>query len=114
MARAWLMAANCAATARVDAALRMLQQGHSASATVTHLAETHGISRRSGQRYVAKAFQVLRDDIEQSGINRKAESAQLVHTLHEAMAKALASGHASAVVGCCRELRELLGLGSST
>jgi ABC-type amino acid transport substrate-binding protein len=105
------MAAHGAAAARVDAALQMLQQGRSASATVSHLAEMHGISRRQGQRIVAKAFQVLRDDIEQSGINRKAESAQLVHALHEAMAKALASGHASAVVGCSRELRELLGLG---
>jgi hypothetical protein len=106
------MAAYAAAAARVDAALLMLQQGRSASATVSHLAEMHGISRRQGQRIVAKAYQLLRDDIEQSGINRKAESAQLVHTLHEAMAKALASGHASAVVGCSRELRELLGLGA--
>jgi bifunctional ADP-heptose synthase (sugar kinase/adenylyltransferase) len=106
------MAANAATVARVDVALSMLQAGHSASATVSHLAGKHGISRRQGQRIVAKAYQVLRDDIEQSGINRREESAQLVHTLHAAMAKALASGHASAVVGCSRELRELLGLGA--
>ena len=106
------MTAYAAAAARVDAALLMLQQGRSASATVSHLAEMHGISRRQGQRIVAKAYQLLRDDIEQAGINRHQEVAQLVHTLHEAMAKALASGHASAVVGCSRELRELLDLGT--
>jgi nucleoid DNA-binding protein len=112
MDRAWLMAVAGAVAARVDHAVSMLMAGRSASAAVAEVAETYGISRRQSRRVVGKAFQVLRDDIEQSGISRKAESAQLVHTLHEAMAKALASGHASAVVGCSRELRELLGLGA--
>lgn len=104
------MAANCATAARVDVALSMLMAGNSASATVTHLSESLGISRRQSQRYVAKAYGLLRNDIEKAGISRRDELAQLVHVLHEAMAKALASGHASAVVGCSRELSNLLGL----
>jgi uncharacterized protein YoaH (UPF0181 family) len=104
------MAVAAAVAARVDHAVSMLMAGRSASAAVAEVAETYGISRRQSRRVVGKAFQVLRDDIEQAGINRHQEVAQLVHTLHEAMAKALASGHASAVVGCSRELRELLQL----
>jgi ABC-type amino acid transport substrate-binding protein len=105
------MAVTGATAARVDHALKMLAAGRSAAAAVADVAETYGISRRQSRRLVGRAYEVLRDDIEQSGVNRRLEAAQLVHTLHEAMAKALASGHASAVVGCSRELRELLGLG---
>ncbi|MCP9776207.1 hypothetical protein [Cyanobium sp. WAJ14-Wanaka] len=105
------MAVAVAGAVRIDHALQMLAAGRSAIAAVAEVAETYGISRRQSRRIVGKAYEVLRDDIEKAGVNRKAETAQLVHTLHEAMAKALASGHASAVVGCSRELRELLGLG---
>ena len=104
------MAANAATAVRVDLAARQLLEGHSASAVVAHLAESQGISRRSAQRYVAQAYRLIESDLAASGISRPQLVAQLVHTLQEAMAQALASGHASAVVGASRELRELLGL----
>ena len=104
------MTVRPATAVRVDQALQMLRQGRSAVAVVAHLTQTGGIQRRQAQRCVALAYAQLRDDIEQCGIDRRTESAHLVHVLHEAMAQALASGHASAVVGCCRELRELLAL----
>ena len=95
---------------RTQIALDHLLKGHSGSATVAHVAETCSISRRQSQRYVAAAYQQLSDEIEGCGISRREMTAQLVHGLQEAMAKALATNHTSSVVGAARELRELLEL----
>lgn len=104
------MASRTVSAVRVNRAAEMLLEGRSTSAAVSVLADEQGISRRQARRYVAAAYEVLHDDIEQAGVNRRQMIAKLTHTVEEAMAKALASGHASAVVGCCRELRELLQL----
>lgn len=93
-------------------ALDHLLQGHSGSATVAYVTETCGISRRQSRRYVAAAYDLLQQEIEACGIDRKKLTAQLVHGLQEAMAKALATNHTSSVVGAARELRELLELTS--
>jgi len=105
------MAGRAAAAARTDFAARMLLKGHSSSRVVADLASKEGISSRSARRYVAKAYQAVVDDLEECGIDRKHLTAQTVHMLQEAAAKALDHDHPSAVVGACRELRELLGLG---
>ncbi len=97
---------------RVEQAVRLLLQGRSAPGIVAELAEIHGISVRTARRVVARAYGVIQADLEQT-VDKKALTAQLVHAVQTAMAQALASGHSSAVVGCCRELRELLGLGPS-
>lgn len=95
---------------RAQLAFDHLLQGHSGSATVAFLSETTGISQRQARRDVAAAYDRLQRDIEDCGIDRRKLTAQLVHGLQSAMAKALASDHPSAVVGAARELRELLRL----
>ena len=107
------MAGKAATAQRVSFAARMLLQGHSASRVVSDLAVREGISLRSARRYVAKGYQQLVDDLEDSGIDRAQVTAQLVHLLQEAMARALNSNHISAMVGAARELRELLQIGRS-
>lgn len=100
---------------RAQLAFDHLLQGHSGSATVAYLAETTGISQRQARRDVAAAYERLQRDIEDCGIDRRKLTAQLVHGLQEALAKALATNHTSSVVGAARELRELLRLnGDST
>lgn len=104
------MAERSATARRIDWAARQLLACRSTSACVAELAEMEAISLRSARRYVARAHQRLVDDLEESGVDRRQLVAQVTHGLMEAMAKALASGHASAVVGCSRELRKLLNL----
>lgn len=95
-----------------QAAFDHLLKGHSGSATVAHVSETCGISRRQSRRYVRAAYDLLQEEIEACGIDRRKLTAQLVHGLQEALAKALATNHTSSVVGAARELRELLELTS--
>ena len=77
---------------------------------MAYLAETTGISQRQARRDVAVAYDRLQRDVEDCGIDRRKLTAQLVHGLQEALAKALATNHTSSVVGAARELRELLRL----
>jgi len=95
---------------RAQLAFDHLLQGHSGSATVAYLTETTGISQRQARRDVGAAYDRLQRDIEDCGIDRRKLTAQLVHGLQEALAKALATNHTSSVVGAARELRELLRL----
>ena len=95
-----------------DEALQLLLAGRSAPATVSQLTQTQGIGRRQAQRYVAAAYEIIRGDIEQSKIDRRQQLAKLAHMLEEGAAVALATRNVGALVGACRELRELLQLTS--
>lgn len=102
--------ARSAAAARNDEALQLLLAGRSASATVSLMSERHGVTRRQAQRYVAAAYETLRGDIEEIKVDRRQQAAKLVHLLEEGAAVALKSKNIGALVGACRELRELLQL----
>jgi len=97
-------------SAMTDEALQLLLAGRSAPATVSQLTQTQGIGRRQAQRYVAAAYEIIRGDIEQSKIDRRQQLAKLAHMLEEGAAVALATRNVGALVGACRELRELLQL----
>ena len=96
---------------RVDFAVRMLLKGHSCSRVVAELADSAGISRRQGRRIVNRAFAELKHDLDDAEVDRVEVLAQTIHMLQEGAAKAFAHNHVSAMVGCIRELRELIALG---
>lgn len=102
--------AKSVAIARTNEALQMLLAGRSASATVSQLTRSEGISRRQAQRYTAAAYEIIRGDIEQAKVDRVQQVALLVHLLQEGAAVALSTKNIGALVGACRELRELCGL----
>ena len=104
------MASRKTTTERIDWAVRRLSECRSTSAVVAQLSEREGISRRQAQRLVGHAHQVLIDDLEEAGIERKAVVAQLHHALMEAMAKALRSDQPAVVVGAAKALADLLQL----
>ena len=74
------------------------------------MSEHWGISRRQARRVVGAAHNELVADIDDSGVNRQQMVAQLTHGLMEALGKAITSDQPAAVVGCARELNNLLGL----
>ena len=95
---------------RQQLALDLLLTGKSATATVAHLAAHCDCSRRQSQRYVAAAYQLLKADIEKSGVDRVAQVSKIVHLLETCIERALVAKQFNAVVAASRELRELLGL----
>jgi len=105
------MAGRSAMALRVDFAVQALLRGHGSSSVVTQLAEQEGISRRSAQRVVQRAYRQLAEDIEAVGVDRRQMVAQLVHALQEALAQALASKQPAVVVGAVRALDDLVSLG---
>ena len=56
------------------------------------------------------AYEIIRGDIEQAKVDRRQQAALLVHLLQEGAAIALATKNIGALVGACRELRELCNL----
>jgi len=107
------MASRSATKDRINESVALLLAGRSASGIVSEMADKHGVTRRQARRYVGRGYEIIRDDIDESDVDREKLVAQLVNSLQESMAKAAAAGHTCAVVGCCRELRELLGLAAA-
>jgi hypothetical protein len=93
---------------RVDFAYRLLLKGHSCSRVVAELADSAGISRRQGRRIVNRAYAELKRDLDDAEVDRVMVVSQTIHMLQEGAAKAFAHNHVSAMVGCIRELRELI------
>lgn len=95
---------------RSDWAAAELLKCRSTSAVVAAMADHWGISRRQARRYVGAAHKVIAADLEEAGLERRELAALAVHALFEAMASGMAMGQPAVVVGCVRELRELVGL----
>jgi uncharacterized FAD-dependent dehydrogenase len=107
------MASRSATKDRINESVALLLAGRSASGIVSEMADKHGVTRRQARRYVGRGYEIIRDDIDESDVDREKLVAQLVNSLQQSMAKAAAAGHTCAVVSCCRELRELLGLAAA-
>ncbi len=104
------MASRSATAERIDWAVRRLVECRSTTAVVAELSDWAGISRRQAQRLVGKAHQVLVDDLENAGLDRRELTAQLVHALQESLGKALASNQPAAAVAACRAIAEICQL----
>jgi uncharacterized FAD-dependent dehydrogenase len=107
------MASRSATKDRINESVALLLAGRSASGIVSEMADKHGVTRRQARRYVGRGYEIIRDDIDESDVDREKLVAQLVNSLQQSMVKAAAAGHTCAVVSCCRELRELLGLAAA-
>ena len=71
---------------RAEAALDLLHKGKSPSTVTSLLASGVGggpCSRRTAQRAVATAFEMLKADYEESGCDRRALTAQVINLLLE-------------------------------
>jgi uncharacterized Fe-S cluster-containing radical SAM superfamily enzyme len=104
------MASRAVTAERVDWAVRRLMECRSTTTVVAELADHWGVSRRTAQRLVGKAHQVLVDDLENAGVDRHQMLSQLVHALQESIGKALASNQPAAAVAACRAIAEICQL----
>ncbi len=99
--------------ARAEDALDLLHKGKSPSAVVTFLSQGVGggpCSRRTAQRAVADAFDLFRDDYEESGWDRRALTAQVINLLLEGCQMCLHTNQPGALAASVGQLDWIVGL----
>ena len=104
--------ANSEATAeRVDHLQGMILAGEPNTACLTYARQTWGVSRSQGYRLLKKAWQQIKNDIDESGIDRQELLSWLIQTLMPAAGQAMQQKNPGAVVACIRQLDHMTGTG---
>ena len=104
--------ANAEATAeRVDHLQGMILAGQPNTACLTHARQTWGVSRSQGYRLLKKAWAQIKDDVDESGIDRKELLSWSIQTLMAAAGQAMKQNNPGAVVSAIRQLDHMTGVG---
>ena len=104
--------ANAEATAeRVDHLQGMILAGEPNTTCLTFARQTWGISRSQGYRLLKKAWAQIKDDINESGIDRQELLSWSIQTLMAAAGQAMQQKNPGAVVSCIRQLDHMTGTG---
>ena len=104
--------ANAEATAeRVDHLQGMILAGEPNTACLTYARQTWGVSRSQGYRLLKKAWGQIKDDIDESGIDRQELLSWSIQTLMAAAGQAMQQKSPGAVVACIRQLDHMTGTG---
>ena len=96
---------------RHEWALRKIDQGVGFSELASLVAETWGVSRSQGYRLLKKAWQQIKNDIDESGIDRQELLSWSIQTLMAAAGQAMQQKNPGAVVACIRQLDHMTGTG---
>ena len=95
--------ANAEATAeRVDHLQGMILAGEPNTACLTYARQTWGVSRSQGYRLLKKAWQQIKNDIDESGIDRQELLSWSIQTLMAAAGQAMQKKNPGAVVSPIR------------
>ena len=104
--------ANAEATAeRVDHLQGMILSGQPNTACVAYARQTWGVSRAQGYRLLKKAWALIKDDIEESGIDRQELLSWSIQMLMAAAGQAMKQNNPGAVVGAIRRQDDMTGTG---
>ena len=96
---------------RVDHLQGMILAGQSNTACLTFMRQTWGASRAQGYRLLKKAWAQIKDDIDESGIDRQELLSWSIQTLMAAAGLAMQQNNPGAVVACVRQLDHMTGTG---
>ena len=104
--------ATAAETAeRIERLQRMILAGQPNTTCLTYARQTWGVSRSQGYRLLKKAWQQIKNDIDESGIDRQELLSWSIQTLMAAAGQAMQQGNPGAVVACIRQLDHMTGTG---
>ena len=107
--------ANAEATAeRVDHLQGMILAGEPNTACLQYSRQTWGVSRAQGYRLLKKAWAQIKDDIDESGIDRQELLSWSIQTLMAAAGQAMKQNNPGAVVGATRQLDHMTGTGCNS
>ena len=96
---------------RVEHLQGMILAGQPNTACLTFARQTWGVSRSQGYRLLKKAWQQIKNDIDESGIDRQELLSWSIQTLMAAAGQAIQQGNPGAVVACIRQLDHMTGTG---
>ena len=96
---------------RIDALQGMILEGEPNTACLTFMRQTWGLSRAQGYRLLKKAWGQIKDDIDESGIDRKELLSWSIQTLMAAAGQVKQQKNPGAVVACIKQLDWMTGLG---
>ena len=96
---------------RVDRLQGMILTGEPNTACLAYARHTWGVSRAQGYRLLKKAWAQIKDDVEESGIDRQELLSWSIQTLMAAAGQAMKQNNPGAVVGAIRQLDHMTGTG---
>ena len=96
---------------RVERLQGMILAGESNTACLTFMRQTWGVSRAQGYRLLKKAWTQIKDDIDESGIDRQELLSWSIQTLMAAAGQAMQQKNPGAVVSAIRQLDHMTGTG---
>ena len=104
--------ATAAETAeRIEQLQGMILAGQPNTACLTFMRQTWGVSRAQGYRLLKKAWAQLKDDIDETGIDRQELLSWSIQTLMAAAGQAMQQRNPGAVVSAIRQLDHMTGTG---
>lgn len=98
---------------RVDLLQRMILEGNANAICLQYARQAWGLSRSQGYKLLSKAWIQIESDLEEAGVERRQLLAWCISQLQTAVGVAIKQQNPGAVVGACRELDALCGLGVS-
>ena len=96
---------------RIERPQEMILTGEPNTACLTFARQTWGISRAQGYRLLKKAWQQIKNDIDESGIDRQELLSWSIQTLMAAAGQAMQQKNPGAVVSAIRQLDHMTGTG---
>ena len=96
---------------RVDQLQGMILAGQPNTACLSFARQAWGVSRAQGYRLLKKAWTQIKDDIDESGIDRQELLSWSIQTLMAAAGQAMQQKNPGAVVSAIRQLDHMTGTG---
>ena len=104
--------ANAEATfKRVEHLQGMILAGQPNTACLAYARQTWGVSRAQGYKLVKRTWAQIKDDIDESGIDRQELLSWSIQTLMAAAGQAMQQKNPGAVVACIRQIDHITGTG---
>ena len=98
---------------RVDQLQGMILAGQPNTACLAHARQMWGVSRAQGYKLIKRAWQQIKLDIDESGIDRQELLSWSIQTLMAAAGQAMQQKNPGAVVSAIRQLDYMTGIGYS-
>ena len=99
---------------RVEHLQGMILAGQPNTACLTFARQTWGVSRAQGYRLLKKAWAQIKDDIDESGLDRQELLSWSIQTLMAAAGQAMQQKNPGAVVSAIRQLDHMTGTGCNS
>ena len=96
---------------RVELLAGMILAGSNNTECLAFARKTWGVSRSQGYKLLKRAWQQIKNDIDESGIDRQELLSWSIQTLMAAAGQAMQQGNPGAVVSAIRQLDHMTGTG---